>query len=274
MTDEEIKELVEERVAKIDSQQGLTFATKNPEYPDYSKVQESKKVMALISEIEEILPQLKELIQSLRNRIDSITEQTNINAVYLLLGKAYSNLESALLLCKSGKNFEAMEICRSGKEALDLVYLFLEEENAEYLAKWFEGKIVKNKIARDFQHEHLNRELRENFPDEELPVDEFKAGIYQVLSAYTHSSYVGILDSVDVFTHQYDFEHRAGYHYVLENFHVVQDLARHLVQMLRMTFIKILDEKLLAKTNVLYQLFDNDLSEEEYREIINNHQNK
>jgi hypothetical protein len=274
MTNEEIKILVNERTALLNEKKAYNFAKLNPNAPEVAKQRELLKINAFLGEVEEILPPIKELIQTLRNKIETITEQSYICAVYLLLGKAFSNLESTLLLGREGKSFEAMEICRSGKEALDLVYLFLECENAKHLEKWFEGKIVENKIARDFQHEHLNRELKENFPDHELPVDVFKAGIYKVLSAYTHSSYAGILDCIDVFNHDFDFDKRAGYHYILENSHVVEDLARQLVQMLRFTFIKLNDQESLLKANALYQHFDNDISEEEYERIIAEHINK
>ncbi len=274
MDNEEIKQLVKERVAVIDMKRAYDFALQNPGISEMKKQQEIQKTNALLDGLEEMTSHLEELIQSLHYRLVSITEQTSTSAVYLLLGKAYSSLESTILLCRSGKSFEAIEISRSGNESLDLVYLFLEEENNLHLQKWFEGKVVDNKVSRDFQHNHLNRELSENFPDQELPVSLFKAGIYKVLSRYTHSTYAGILDCVDVYTHQYDFQRRAGYHYAIENFHVVEDLARSLVQMLRLTFIKFQDQESLLKTNALYELFDNEFSEEEYMKAIDKYSKK
>jgi hypothetical protein len=43
--------------------------------------------------------------------------------------------------------------------------------------------------------------------------------IYRMLSKYTHCSYAALMDCIDVYTHDYDWNRYAGFHYTEHNMH-------------------------------------------------------
>jgi hypothetical protein len=106
-----------------------------------------------------------------------------------------------------------MEILRGIRESLDLVHLFLDEEdNGSNLKKWFLGEIIENNIARTAHDKFLNQES----PDIEsqIPYKEAPAHIYRLYSLYSHISYSALLDSFDVYNRDFDFERIAAFHYM------------------------------------------------------------
>ena len=185
--DETPEEYIENRLADINQNRGFNYTKIHPEFPDIEKARNFQKINLLCDEIEKVLPDIERLIRKIKSHMSSVTEQTKVAAVYLLFGRAYSNLQTALLACRSGKNVEAMELSRSGKEALDLIFLFLDDNNKPLLDKWFKGKIIENSKAREFQHEYINKELAETFGNEEQPIKEMLSSGYKIMSNYTHS---------------------------------------------------------------------------------------
>src|SRR5207247_2603302 len=154
-------------------------------------------VLELVKLIENSLPEILDLIKSLRSKVDFIANQDKWSAIYILLGKAFSNLESVILLAKEGRNLEMMDIARSGQESLDLVFLFFESEDKNLIDKWFEGKIIKNEEARELFHKFIN-DTKEIVNEKEfVPIKEMKKNMYNLYSQYTHSGYGALLDSID-----------------------------------------------------------------------------
>ncbi len=167
-----------------------------------------------------------------------------------------------------------MELSRSGKEALDLVMLFWEDENKTKLEKWFTGKIISNSEARDFQHKLLNKELSHKFEDKEQPIKDMLTEGYKTMSIYTHSSYAGLLDSVDVFKMDIDFTQSAGYHYCVHNFHIIEDLFIKITLQLKNSFPHLSDKEAYVEADGLYKAFEPHVSDEELREVISRHGKK
>jgi len=265
------EEYVKNRVADINAKKGFNFAKTNPDYPAYLLQKDKVGIDLLCRKIEAVLPETEVLIKKIYSHISSITEQTKITSVYLLLGKAFSNLQSCLILCRNGKNAEAMELSRSGKEALELAMLFWEDENKNLLEKWFNGKIISNSQARDFQHKLLNKELADTFQNEEQPIDEMLKKSYGIMSIYTHGAYAGLLDSVDVFKLDFDYEKYAGYHYCVDNFHIVQDLLIKILLQLKNSFVHLRDDTSFQEANRILEPFDNNLTPEQMKEIMAKH---
>jgi hypothetical protein len=95
---------------------------------------------------------------------------------------------------------------------LDLITLFLlEGDTSTTLEKWFAGDIIANERARQAIDKFFSQSL-----EEALPVKEGKAGIYGGLSHYTHLAYPAMLDLIDVFERDFDFQRTAGFHYTRE----------------------------------------------------------
>ncbi len=266
--DETSEEYVQNRVADINKKRGFFYAQKNPEFPEIQKEKNKLAIKLLCDDIDAVLPDVKKLIKRIFPHIKSITEQSKIVASYLLLGRAYGNLQTALLLCRNGRNLEAMEISRSGKEALDLVMLFWEDQNTPFLEKWFKGEIIKNATTREFQHKHLNKELADTFDYEEQPIKEMLGSGYKIMSNYTHSGYAGLLDSIDVFKLDFDFEGQAGYHYCIDNFHIVEDLLIKILINLKNSFLHLKDRDGFMETKKISKPFDSGLNKEEMKKII------
>ena len=171
-----------------------------------------RNVQVLSSCFDEFFPYL----QQLRSYIKDVTDQNKIVAAYLLFGKVSQGLLATFGLAANGFHYEVMEIVRSSQEAIDLAFYFLENEDANPdLIKWFEGKIVGNEAARkQYQKYADTADGDEEKSYKKIPFNDVKAGIYGVLSGYTHVSYASLLDSFDVFNRDFDFERIAGYHYV------------------------------------------------------------
>jgi hypothetical protein len=144
-----------------------------------------------------------------------------------------------------------MDLARSAQESLDLAFLFLEDGNDDLLLKWFAGKIIKNEEARKAFDKYLNAGT---VSLETLPIKEAKAHMYHIYSMYTHSSYGALLDSVDVFREDLDFEGQAGFHYTNRNFHVVRSLASSIILNLKNIAGKLNDRAMFLEADRIYNL--------------------
>ena len=266
--DETPEEYVTNRLADVNAKKGYSYAQANPGYPEYQKQKDVIAIDLLCKEIEDVLPKVEGLMKKIFSGVGSITEQTKTAAVYMLIGKAYGSLQSALLLCRDGRNIEALEICRSGKEALDLVIVFWEDENANLLSKWFKGKIIDPSEVRDFQHKLINRELADYYENEEQPIKDLLRNGYKIMSVYTHSAYSGLLDNVDVFNMDFDFERYGGYHYCIENFHVVEDLLIKILLQLQSSALKVGDTGAFTATKEISKRFDVNLTKEQMKIVL------
>ena len=119
------------------------------------------------------------------------------------------------MLLRNGFYYEAIEIIRSNREALDLVPLFLHEaDDSPLIKKWFAGGIIKNDTAR----KAADRLLRETAEKAGLTfsMEGVKSGIYSGLSHFSHVSYAALLDSYNVYSQDFDFDRVSGHHYALK----------------------------------------------------------
>ncbi|KKQ35351.1 MAG: hypothetical protein US50_C0017G0012 [Candidatus Nomurabacteria bacterium GW2011_GWB1_37_5] len=238
----ELLTIIEDKLERLRSRDAFNYSLSHPNHTLEQKIRNKEVVLKLIELVENSLPVIKDLITRFRSKIGSVSGQNKLSAIYILIGKTYSNLETIILLAKEGRNLEMMDISRSGQESMDLAFLFLEEEDPTLLNKWFKGDIIKNEKARDLFHEIINKE-RKKFSEEDvfLPVDEVKKHMYQLYSQYTHSGYGAILDSIDVFSEDLDFDRNAGYHWTRRNFFVIKNLVLTLAIQFKGIFIKIKD---------------------------------
>ena len=271
MASESNENYIKNRLADMNQKRGFLYAQTHPEYPAFAKAKSTEKINLLCDEIDVILPEVEKLIRRIFPHIQSITEETKIAAAYLLIGRAFSNLKTALLICRHGRNFEMMELCRSGKEALDLAILFWDDKNKSSLDKWFKGKIIGNVDAREFQHEHLNTELSEFYDNKEQPIKEMLGKGYHTMSQYTHSGYASILDNVDMFKLDFDFENQSGYHYCTENFHIVKDLLIKVLLNLKNSFLHLKDAEGFQAADNLFKPFEKKLTKEQMETIMEQH---
>lgn len=244
---------IKERIQKFKERKGYLYFLSHIDYPEKQKASEKHRLYQGIKEFETSLPEIKKIIKRIKKFIPQIWDQNKITALYLLIGKAYMDLEAMLLLAREGHSYEVIELGRSGKESLDLAFLFLEAPDNDKLDKWFKGEIIVNEFARKLFHSVLNA----NMPSQRnLPVYAAKKDIYDIYSEFTHSSYAAILDLIDVFHEDIDYSKLSGFHYSLKYFDTsILNLAFELLLTLKSIFLNLSDEKTVNEIDILLKSF-------------------
>lgn len=148
-----------------------------------------------------------------------------------------------------------------------MAFLFLEDGQEERLQNWFKGKIIDNKLARESFHRILNSGLL-NISG--MPVYDTKTDIYGVYSLYTHSSYAALLDAVDVFHEDFDFERISGLYYTLRYFDtIVKNLIVSMLLELKNIFTKYKNlEKIDQVDRLLEKVGNYKATEQEIKQIF------
>jgi hypothetical protein len=240
--EKQLEARTEERVQKLRSGIGRRKFISDISYPEKDKLRNKFLVANKVEFLAKLLPEIKNCIKRFKQiSVPQIWEQDAATATYLLISKAYSNLETILLLASVGKTFEIIEIARSGQEALDLAFLFQEEGQEQKLKEWYKGKIIKNQVARQAMHKAINKM---GASKDNLPMYDMKSEVYWIYSLYTHSSYAALLDSVDVFHEDFDFQTISGFHYTNRNFDIAaKQLAISILLELKNASTKVRDLK-------------------------------
>jgi hypothetical protein len=236
MLRDKIDERIKERVNKLKSGKARKYFLTNIGYPKKQQAVDKYIVDSSIRVSEDLLPELLTLIKLIRPHFSKIWDQNNIVAAYLLLGKTFKILHSVLDEAKKGNPISIVELVRSGQEAIDLVFLFLDDKGGKYLEKWFKGKIVSNKEARKIIDKTINEMLAAS-TTEPVPTNKIKTDIYWTYSLYTHSGYGAMLDIIDVYHQDFDFEKFAGFHFTRQYLHLIQNLAVNLLLGMKNVFV-------------------------------------
>ncbi|MDO8570560.1 MAG: hypothetical protein Q7R97_03165 [Candidatus Daviesbacteria bacterium] len=272
--EQELEERIIKRIQKIKKRKGYYGFLSDINLPEREKKIDKNRIIEYVDLFEVKLPAIKTIVMSIKkNYVLHIWEQDAITAVYLLTAKAYGDLETLILFAKQGRNFEIIELARSGQESLDLAFLFLESEQEERLKDWFKGKIIPNRIAREALHKAVNSE---NLNSIILPMYELKTYIYSIYSLYTHSSYAALLDTVDVFHEDFDYNGISGFHYTFNNLDIaINNLAISLLLELKNIFTKYQNFESINKVDgLLRQMGNYKASPEEINEIFKRYKNE
>jgi len=244
---------IKDRIDKLKSGIARNKFLLDISYPARQQSKDKYTVKISVKWIENFLPELLVLIKSIRPHFDKIWDQNRIVASYLLLGKAYKILESILCIAKEGYSSSIVELARSGQEAIDLVFLFSNDKSDKFLKLWFKGEIVGNSESRKIIDQSVNQ-MYAAF-NKSLPVKKAKDDIYWVYSLYTHSGYATIIEMIDVFHEDFDFETYAGFHFIRRNFHLVFNLVVNILLGIKNTAIVCNDSEILSKVNLKLKKF-------------------
>jgi len=193
---------------------------------------------------------LEPLIRHLRKHIDYIGHPDKFVAAYLLIGKSCMSLKASLLLDKHGFSYQMVEIVRSSIESLNLASLFLEDEKDKYVKQWFEGKIIRNEVARDELGKAINA-MNKALEREAVPMKAALSDIYSIYSEYTHSGYSALFDYIDVFKEDFDFKQYSQFHYGKQYLHLINNLYVNVLLGLKNFYERANDEDYLAKVEEL-----------------------
>lgn len=269
MLEENFKKDIEERIEKLRAGDARKYFLGHLDFPIYEKKRDELEIEKKIAPIEVVLPDIEKLIRRIKTEVKFIGERTPICAVYILLGRTFGSLRTVLNVSRAGGSIEIMDLARPAQEALVLVILFLEDGAESQLERWFDGEWVKDKEARDAQHVRLNNSLEHT---EELPVREMLSHIYNIYSKYTHNTYGALLDGIDVFQQDVDFDRYAGFHYANEQFHIVQDLAVKIVLQLKNVAAYLKDLDMAARADEILKMIGRpSLSPEQVAEVVKQH---
>lgn len=249
-----VEERINKRLDKLKSHQARNYFLSNITYPIKEQKFDAHLVNNSIKQIEEVLPKILGLIREIKKYFKNIYDQNNIVASYLLLGKTYKNLQCVSREAKNGNASIVVELCRSGQEALDLVFLFSEAKGQKYLKKWFKGEIISNKEARELMDKSVN-EMLTSLSKSQVSVRDMKADVYWIYSLFTHSGFGSLLDMIDVYHEDFDFDGYAGFHYTRKYLHLVDNMVVSILLGLKNIFLVCKDLKNLSKTESLLASF-------------------
>jgi hypothetical protein len=211
----EVADLVRHRIQQYKAQRPRMKALleSDPKAPERKKEADREAAAPELERLEQVYREVIPYIRGIRSFVPDMLAQNRLAAAYFLFGKVSQGLRAIFLLARGGLHYEVMEIVRSGREALDLIALFLgEAENSPLLKKWFADEIVENEKARAAMEKLIGQGIRGMGIAPSL--SEIKAGIYGTLSKFSHVSYGALLEAYDVFKDDFDFEGSAGFHYV------------------------------------------------------------
>lgn len=245
-----VKERISDKLQKIKSGRGREYFKIHFGYPARQMEADKTSISQYSKKIEDILPEIKELLSLFNKHIPNIWDQDKFTASYLLICKAFGEIKPILTIAKEGSNHEVVELARSGIEALDLSFLFLEEKNGAYLKRWLNGDIIPNVEARKMYDKIINAERVKNKAID-LPLKDVKSDVHWVYSQFTHNSYSALLESVDVFYQDYDFKKYSGFHYTARELHLIDNLVENILLSLKEVFLKLNDVNGFVQTDKL-----------------------
>lgn len=162
-------------------------------------------------------------VQRTRVYTKLITDKTKFAACFLLFHKAIQTWEAMVTLSKLGFYYEVMELSRSTGENMDLANMFiLSDKDDVYLNRWFTGEIIGNRHARESFEGVFNG--LEVLP-EAIPLAKTLSEIYGTMSSYTHGAYSVLLEMINIFTKDFDFDKSTGFHRLDEESDVLKNLV-------------------------------------------------
>jgi hypothetical protein len=250
---QELLQSISDRVRMLINQEEevAEFLRLYPHVPNQEKEENRKIVLQQVQALEKFFGLIFPFIKSNKSHISKVTDQNKITACYFLFGKISHSFRALFLLAREGFSYEALELIRGIHESLDLIHLFLEEdENSSILKRWFSGEIVDNSAARDAADKFVNKD--QSIIGEQIPLKEARAHFYRVLSLYTHISYGALLESYDVYNRDFDFEKNAGfYHMKMSVLPFVQSMLESMIIALKHFYLSVRDEIMFRKLDLI-----------------------
>ena len=245
------------------------FFRSNPEKVRVITEREKASFYKNLDEYDKRFHSLIPYIQNTRIYMGSITEKTRIAACFLLFHKAIQTWEAIVLLSKQGFYTEAMELTRSTSENMDLANMFIfGDADGVHMAKWFSGKVIGNKEARASFEDAFNAG---GFFTEDVPIAKVMASMYHVMSQYTHGGYAILLEMINMYTKDFDYDKSVGFHRLDEEDHVLKNLVNKIHYSLIFFYIKLaVDKNIVNELNSLVPEPDEKMSPEELKKNYKN----
>lgn len=265
----QITQLIQERIAKLKTHEAKKYFKQDVLYPNKQKRKDIANIQEEISKLKLIHRQIRCRIKKIKNLIPDITDQSTLCAVYLIYGKILQTWEAIFFLALRGYNFDIMELTRSISENLGLIKTFHLDKEQEHLKQWFRGKIIVDRVSRKLEDKFIkNGVVKPIIEENNLSPYDIATDVYSVFSNYTHCSYAALLDSVDVFNEDFDWNLYAGSHYTLHNIDALKNSMAATLITLKMTYLEIRDVVSYEEINKMLISFAGPMDEQSLRDLI------
>lgn len=209
-----IKQHIEEAINAISNEKTKNALEINPEIQNYIKEKDAMQIGDLLKEITEYYDELLPYIKKIKINVPQITDQTCICACYLLIAQVFKLWNSILLLGEKANNTAIMVIIRAIKEhnmLISMLALEYSEKNNENLKKWFSGDLIMHSAGRKKMSSLIsNDEIFKSVDNQKIY--DFETHLYSIESALAHPSYVSVLENINPFSKDFDFNSYAGFH--------------------------------------------------------------
>ena len=267
-SDLKVQESIEKTLRILRKRNGYKQFVSNIGYPEESKNKDRSEVVSKIRSLTHTTNRAETCLKDFKSLyVDKPWNQDKNTAAYLLIGRSLSSLKSIYILAQEGKYIETIELSRSAQESLDLAFTLTEEGNESQLHNWFLGKTISHKHSR----KSLDRAVNTIRPrDDQVPYADLKAYVYGIYSKYTHTSYIVLLETIDIFHEDIDFNNVAGFHYLNKFFSaVVKQLLFSILLQLKGQFSRNKNNSAVETINTLIsKLPDMTATEDEVHKII------
>jgi len=263
--DEEIKKLIQNHIGKLKSHEGKKFIEINKFYPQQQREKDLDEIPKKLMDLKSVYLKTEERIKKLKTLIPDITEQTTLCAVYLIYGKILQTWRVIFLLTERGYNFETMELNRSIIENLDLIHTFYLDKDSAHLGKWFQGEIITNEVSRSLVDEYITKNGVNTHG--QSPYDMANT-VYRGFSKYTHCSYVALLESIDVYNEDFDWDGYSGTHYSLKHIDALESTMTSTLIALKYIYLELKDMESYAVIDKILLGFAGPMDEQSLQELI------
>lgn len=238
---EEDLEYIKGHEDAINNEAAGEFFRINPEKVRAITVTEKESLLKKLNALDARFHLLIPYITNTRVYIKSITEKTKLSASFLIFHKTIQTWEAMMLLARNGFYYETMELSRSTTENADLANLFiLGDEDNKIITRWFNGEVILNRESRVSFEKVFNS--NQFFP-EDMPVAKTMGKIYSVMSEYTHGGYGPMLEMINMFSKNFDFDKSVGFHRLDEQTDVLKNLINKIQNSLILFYTSLVKDK-------------------------------
>ncbi len=174
----------------------------------HQKDLDKTKIQKYIAELKKRRNRLFPYLTIIKEKTPDILDETFESACYLINAQIFKLWDVAFILGEQGRYVSLMILIRAIKEHNMLLNFFAidsKNKNKNNLKKWFDGQLIMHGDGR----EKMKSLMKEDGEFDESDVENYKnlaTHVYTIESALAHPSYVSVLENIDPFTRDYDFE--------------------------------------------------------------------
>lgn len=268
--DKEMDILIANRIRDINNSKKDLIIALDPSFPKKIKNDETAELYSILEEQRKFHNNLILFLPKIKKHINNITDKTLVNAVYLLMCHILESWKLVFILAEKNFSFEMVVIFRNMSEATDLIKTFvLSDTEHKLLDKWFSGKNVMPVDTRKTLAKMLDKDSTAfNGVDmTNIDIEKMQGSVYKVLSLYPHNSYYSMLESVDIFTKDFNFNETSSIHFTKQNLRMGNTLMVNTIVTMKAIFLELKDKDSLDSLNILLGTQAKNIDEEKLADL-------